>query len=268
MKLTTYALLAIGLALVPLAQAEDWSKTFTVSGEPTLRVETSDANIHVDTWDQSTIEARVTADGWKIGDGGLTVNGNQTGNAVEIEVRYPHTVHFGFHSGQYGRVDIEIHMPRRGAVDLHTGDGAIYLDRLQGKMDVLSGDGHQEISSVEGALHAHAGDGDMQVDGKFTALDLSTGDGSIEARAFPGSSIGSGWDLHAGDGSVTLKLPGDFAADVELHTGDGHITLDLPVAVEGRVGPSNISGKLNGGGGELRIHTGDGSIYLKKMDTV
>ena len=54
------------LAAAPLAQAEEWSKTFTLTGKPDLRVTTSDANIRVDTWDQNTIEARVTAEGWKI----------------------------------------------------------------------------------------------------------------------------------------------------------------------------------------------------------
>jgi hypothetical protein len=53
------------------ARAEEWSKTYSLTGKPDLRVETSDANIHVSTWDQNTIEARVTTTGYKIGDGGI-----------------------------------------------------------------------------------------------------------------------------------------------------------------------------------------------------
>ena len=49
------------LAAGAAAQAEQWSKTFTLTGKPDLRVETSDANISVDTWDQNTIAA--TSDG-------------------------------------------------------------------------------------------------------------------------------------------------------------------------------------------------------------
>ena len=44
------------------AHADEWSKTYTVSGKPDLRVETSDANIRVTTWDQNTIEAKVDHD--------------------------------------------------------------------------------------------------------------------------------------------------------------------------------------------------------------
>ena len=57
-------ILGLCLAAAPFAQAEEWSKTFTLTGKPDLRVTTSDANIRVDTWDQNTIEARVTAEGW------------------------------------------------------------------------------------------------------------------------------------------------------------------------------------------------------------
>src|SRR5258708_36736828 len=53
------------LAALP-ARADDWSKTYTLTGNPDLRVDTSDANIHVSTWDQNTIEARRTTTRHKI----------------------------------------------------------------------------------------------------------------------------------------------------------------------------------------------------------
>ena len=70
--------------------------------------------------------------------------------------------------------------------------------------------------------------------------------------------------LHTGDGSVTLNIPESLAADLALHTGDGHITLDLPVTVQGRYDSNRVEGKLNGGGSELRVETGDGSIRIGK----
>ena len=61
MKRAIWMLTGLYLALVPLARAEEWAKTFTLTGSPDLRVETSDANIRVDTWDEKKIEARVTS---------------------------------------------------------------------------------------------------------------------------------------------------------------------------------------------------------------
>jgi hypothetical protein len=259
-----FALVALGvcLAVAPFARADEWSKTYTITGKPDLRVETSDANIHVDTWDQKTIEARVTSDRYKIGAHGLRIEEHQSDDSVVLEIHFP-SVHlsFGVHSP---RVDVAIHMPREGRLNLHTGDGSIQLSNFKGEMDLQTGDGHQEINAVDGTLRARSGDGRITAAGRFDVLELGTGDGRIEARALSGSAMTSSWTLRTGDGSVTLELPVNFAADVDLHTSDGHIEADIPVAVEGRLGEKNIHGKINGGGNLLTVHTGDGSIRLQK----
>jgi DUF4097 and DUF4098 domain-containing protein YvlB len=190
----------------------------------------------------------------------LQVTDRQNGDAVEIELHFPHTIHVVSVGGR--RVDVEVHMPREGKVRLHTGDGAIRVTGLKGEMDVETGDGHEVFEDVEGTLRAQSGDGRIQAKGRFDGLQLKTGDGRIEAEALAGSNVGSGWELRTGDGSVQLNLPETFAADMELHTSDGHITLDMPVTVQGRYDSNRVEGKLNGGGGPLRIETGDGSIRL------
>jgi DUF4097 and DUF4098 domain-containing protein YvlB len=248
------------------ARADDWSKTYTLTGKPDLRVDTSDANIHVSTWDQNTIEAKVTTTRYKIGDDGIRIEEHQTGDTVEINVHYPHhgvTINWG-NSGIH-RVDIEIHMPREGRVDLRTEDGKIDLANFKGEMQLRSGDGSQELDGVDGKLRATTGDGHIRANGRFDELDLKTGDGRVEARALAGSSLATGWRLESGDGTVTLEVPENLAADVDLHTGDGHIDLDMPVTTEGKIREGEVHGKLNGGGNLLLIHTGDGSIRLRKI---
>lgn len=250
------------LAALP-AHADDWSKTYTLTGKPDLRVETSDANIRVSTWDQNTIEAKVTTTRYKIGDDGIRIEEHQTGDTVEIDVHYPHhgvTINWG----NSGHVEIDIHMPREGRVDLHTGDGKIELGNFKGEMQLRSGDGSQEIDSVDGKLRATTGDGHIRANGRFDELELKTGDGHLDARATGGSALATGWRLESGDGTVTLEVPENLAADVDLHTGDGHIDLDMPVTTLGKIRENEVHGKLNGGGNLLVIHTGDGSIRLRK----
>ncbi len=106
--------LAVCAVAAAPAHADEWSKTYTVSGKPDLRVETSDANIRVTTWDQNTIEAKVTTTRYKIGDGGIRVEERQNGDSVEIDVRYPH--HDFVMGWSSHRVDIIIQMPREGHV--------------------------------------------------------------------------------------------------------------------------------------------------------
>ncbi len=245
------------------ARADDWSKTYTIGGKPDLRVDTSDANIRVFTWEQNTIEAKVTTTRYKIGNDGIHIEEHQSGDVVEINVRYPHHgISIGPSSNH--RVDVDIHMPREGRVSLHTGDGKIELGNFKGEMLLHSGDGSLEISAVDGKLRAISGDGRIRADGRFDELDLKTGDGRVEARAAAGSALANSWRLESGDGMVTLEVPENLSANVDLHTGDGHIDLDVPITTEGKIREGEVHGKLNGGGNLLTIHTGDGSIRLRK----
>jgi len=127
-----------------------------------------------------------------------------------------------------------------------------------------SGDGSQEIDGVDGKLRATTGDGHIRANGRFDELELKTGDGRVDARAAAGSALATSWRLESGDGTVTLEVPENLAADVDLHTGDGHIDLDMPITTAGKIRENEVRGKLNGGGNLLVIHTGDGSIRLRK----
>ena len=65
------------------------------------------------------IEARVTSNKWGFGQGGIEVIDHQTGDSVELEVRFPHGIHIMSIGDR--RMMIEIDMPREGKVRLHTG---------------------------------------------------------------------------------------------------------------------------------------------------
>jgi len=259
----SFAILTLALAAALPARADEWSKTFNLTGKPDLRVETSDANIRVNTWDQNTIQATVTTVRYKIGDDGIKIEEHQTGDVVELDVHYPHTHGLTIDWGQR-RVDIVIHMPREGKVNLRTEDGKIEIAGFKGEMDLHSGDGSETLDAVDGKLHATTGDGHIRANGRFDELDLKTGDGHVEVRAGAGSSLNTSWRLETGDGNVTLEIPGNMAADADLHTGDGHIDLDMPITTQGQIRENEVRGKLNGGGNLMTIRTGDGSIHLRK----
>lgn len=261
MRRISFLIIAI-LAMSSFVFADEWNKTYNITGKPTLKVETSDAAIQVTAWDKPSIAAHVATEGYKIGPDGIRIVEHQTGNVVELEVRFPHReFHFGF---SHTRVDIEVQVPREATVALRTGDGRIRVSGIKGNVDTWSGDGSQEINAVDGILRAHTGDGHITASGRFDGLELNTGDGPIETTAIAGSKVAQDWLLRTGDGSITLRVPEKLAADVDLHTNDGHINLDLPVEVSGRMGSNNIRGRLNGGGRLLSIRTGDGSITLER----
>ncbi|MGB6386805.1 MAG: DUF4097 family beta strand repeat-containing protein [Terriglobales bacterium] len=246
MRKITLSLSVAVVAFTSFAYADDWSKTYELGSKPELRVEAHDANVHIEVWDQNKIDVRVTTHGIHIGSGGLEIVEHQQGNAVDIELREPHQAHF-FVGIEPHRAELEIHMPRSAKVNVHTGDGAVLAKGLEGDLDFTTGDGSLEIEDVDGSLHAH------------------TSDGRVEVEARPGSQLREAWNISSSDGSLTLRLPGDLAADIALHTSDGSITTNIPIAVQGNFGHHDIHGKMNGGGNLLTVHTSDGSVTLDKF---
>ncbi len=260
-------LVVVLMVLPVLARADEWTKIYTLTGKPELRVATSDADIRVETGTQNTIDVRVVTAGYKIGSGGIQIDEHQSGNAVDLNVKFPQHHHFGITLNMGTRshhVEIIVRMPQQGQVDLETGDGNIRLHGLKGEMDLKSGDGGEDIEEVDGHLRAHTSDGHIRASGRFDELDLTTGDGHIEATVLPGSAVSQSWNVHTGDGSVHLQVPPDLSADVDFQTGDGHISLDVPVTVSGELRSNHVRGKLNNGGNLLTVHTGDGSIEIHK----
>ncbi|HEV8041229.1 MAG TPA: DUF4097 family beta strand repeat-containing protein [Bryobacteraceae bacterium] len=253
-----------GLLASAALLADEWpAKKYAISGHAELRVDANDGSVTIRTWDRKEIEARVFTTGWKIGPGEVTVVDHQTGDHVELEVRIPHS-HFRLDFGQRS-VRVELQVPREIRTDIHTGDGSITVDGLHGETRLSTGDGHIEADRLDGALDAQTGDGRMRVRGRFDLLNLHTGDGSIEADIENGSKISSEWRVRTGDGHVTLRLPSNFAADLDVHTGDGHIDSDLPVTVSGLRRENELRGKLNSGGPPLVVRTNDGSIRLERL---
>jgi Toastrack DUF4097 len=279
----TLLLLATATVAVtaPPAHADDWSKTYAINGRADLHVQTDDGSVTITSADQNNIYAHVTTTKYAIGSSGVTIEENQSGNSVNIHVRMPH-FHWGFW-GNNGSVHVDLRVPRNlnldvntgdgdvttqpvsGNIRITTGDGNINANGIHGQIYLHSGDGRIEGSGMDGALQVDTGDGHITIDGRFDALQVQTGDGSIDASAASGSKIQDGWNLHSGDGRITLRVANDLNAELDAHTGDGSITVDVPITVSGSLNRSSVRGKLNAGGGLLKISSGDGSIHLEKI---
>jgi len=190
----------------------------------------------------------------EIDEGSLRLHVSNSGN-IEVDLEDKHVEESDVHFRQNGscvdlRVDgesdLDLDVPASTAVKMATGDGDI------------------DIISFDGAVEASTHDGSIDARGRFDRLHLTTDDGHIEVEALAGSRIASEWELHTGDGSITIRLPRDFAADLDATTGDGHISIDLPFT-SAKFDEHCVRGKLNGGGPLLTLHTDDGSIEIEPL---
>jgi hypothetical protein len=252
-----------GPALAASAEVIRYEKTFPTTGRPALVLQADDASVHVTTWDRPAVGIRVSTRGWSVGATPITVNAWQSGDRVLCEVREPHRAVSFTIGSRTTRVDVS--MPRDADLDVSTGDGGVEAEGLRGDLRLTTGDGHIRAWDLDGSLVASSGDGSITLDGRFDRLEVGTSDGRVNVTAREGSRLASAWDLHSGDGSLTLRLPSTLRADVDLHTGDGSLKVDLPVEVSGRMQRHSVFGRMNGGGPLLRMRTGDGAIRLERL---
>jgi DUF4097 and DUF4098 domain-containing protein YvlB len=281
---TAVGTVAGALALAAPARADQWERTFKLTGKPELRIDTNDGAIEVASSSAAEIHVRVWTSGWRISSDEVRITREaQEGNRVEVEVRVPRSRWSWGFSSIHRDVRVEVTVPREANMDLHTGDGhmtvrgvsgeirldtgdgSLTTDDLRGNLRFHTGDGHIDGTNLDGSLDADTGDGHMRIRGRFDGLRLRTGDGSITAEAVTGSKMHADWSVTTGDGSIRLRLPDGFAASVDLHTGDGAISSQLPITVSGSLNKTTMRGQINGGGATLVVRTGDGSIRIERV---
>lgn len=271
------AVVAGGVSSV--ARADDWSKTYAISGHANLNVTTDDGEVNVTGADQKQIVAKVTTWGWKIGPNDVDIQESQVGDNVTITVKTPHWTFGWGHKGL--RIDLVV--PRDLDANIHTSDGNVSVEgaggnlrvetsdgnvttqSLHGNILVHTGDGNITGQGFDGSLDAQSGDGNMTVQGRFDTVHVKSGDGNVEVDAANGSKVAARWEILSGDGRVELRLPANLQADLNATTGDGEITLGIPVQVLGTISRSSVHGKLNGGGMEIAVRSGDGSIHVESL---
>lgn len=262
-----------------------WSKTYPLSGEPTLVFETGDAGVDIHACSSChEIRIHVEVEGKKLSD--YHLEESQTGDQVHFKLWARE--HVGFYiAPRHSHMQVTVETPAQltlqaktadgdvavkglaGDLNLTTGDGSVTLDHLAGNLRLKSGDGHVRITDASGTVEARTSDGSLAVDGVFHAVTLHTSDASLDVNLRPGSKLTSASSIQSSDGSVTLRVPGDFAADLDVHTSDGHVDCALPLTMDhyhSNGGDSHqLRGRVNGGGTPLTIHTSDGNVKIESI---
>jgi len=283
----TLASLTLLPALTALAQDSDhsWSKTYPVTARPTLIFETSDASVDFHPCgDCHQISIHVEVVGHKLSD--YRLEEGQTGN--EVHFAFKELPHIGVHiTWHMERTHVTVETPAQltlqartsdgnvnvtglqGDLSLATGDGDVTLDHTSGDLHIKAGDGHVKITNAEGAIDARSSDGSLTVDGQFHVLALHTSDGQLDLNLRPGTKLTEASTVQSSDGSVTIHVPQNFAADLNVHSSDGHVDCSLPLTMDhyqsGGGDGHELHGKLNGGGTPLTIHTSDGNVKIEQF---
>ena len=276
------------------------TKTFKVTGQPQLVLDTFDGAIELHSWDRPEVEVEVEKRAMEqtLLDE-IKITTEQKGDAITIKVTGPTRQQFrgvtvGVHISPTARLRVAV--PRNSNIQATSGDGSIRAEALDGTLLLTTVDGSVVGSRLGGDIKVRTGDGSIRLDHSTGTLDLETtdgtivlddakpsvlkartGDGSIRAGIEPDTVMTDNWDLTTSDGTVVLTLPDPFNAELDAETSDGSVRSSHPLLeddrAERRQGEGSderrerrrtLRSKMGEGGKLLKIRTGDGSIRIER----
>jgi DUF4097 and DUF4098 domain-containing protein YvlB len=270
-------------ALPALAQltGHDWQKTYSLSGTPTLTIETGDSGLDIQSCGKCKeirVQVHATRDLNE-----YRLEEHQDSDHIYFSFKEkPHIGRFNWRSEAGTKVTVEVpsHLDLEaktsdgnltareltGKLQVHAGDGSVTLEDVHGDLHLGTSDGNVVVRRATGTLEARGSDGHMQIDGQFNAVQLQTSDGNLDFTLAPGSQLNAASRIESSDGQVVLHVPSTLTADLDISTSDGHLDCALPLTMDHYDSSGNhLHGRLNGGGTPLSVHTSDGNVRIAAL---
>ncbi len=158
-------------------------------------------------------------------------------------------------------IDLKITVPMGSSATLSTvNDGDIEVENLDGELDLHNTNGEIHAKEVKGPVSAATINGDVSITLKRSAAPAPMAFSTL-------------------NGDIDVTFPADFKADIRLRSDNGEIYSDFEVALgstkpeieEKREGgryrmvvAREMTGKINGGGPEIRLQTFNGDLLLRR----
>lgn len=278
MRFTILLVLAAILVLPLDSVAQDSDKReretmiderFSVNEGGTLEIDVGDADVEVVNGSSSEVHVEVILTARNLTDRAReyyerqNFSVTQSGNTVRVETDRRRRINFDWNDWRnHPSIYVRVSAPETFDADLHTSDGDISVESLNGDIRLKTSDGDVVVGDLNGAT-----------------LSLSTSDGNIQIDALDGEII----DIHTSDGELDLGTitaeritartsDGDIRAislngDAEIKTSDGDIDID------GVNGPAFFARTSDGtitvnelSAGRSTVRSSDGDITLRRVE--
>ncbi len=142
------------------------------------------------------------------------------------------------------QVDFDVQVPAGVKFSGHTVNGDIEATNLGADVDAASVNGGIRVTAL-GLVRAHTVNG---------GIDVTMG------RADWSGTL----DFATVNGGIDVALPANTSAEVEASTVNGGLSTDFPLTVQGRFLKNQIRGTIGQGGRQLKLHTVNGGIEIRK----
>jgi hypothetical protein len=272
--MTAFTALLATLAVPAWATEATFERNLTVSGRVDLAINNGSGFIHLTNGPAGHVHifARVHSS-WGTSDDAVQEIAahppvQQIGNIVRIgaihralnnvnidyEIQAPADAYLDAASGSGNITDDGV-----GAnAKLSTGSGSIQATGLKGGFTVGTGSGNIDAEQVSpGDVKANTGSGSIELKNLHGGLHAGTGSGHVKVEGSPTAS----WRIHTGSGGVELWTE-NAGLTLDASTGSGGIHTDREISSQGTIDHHHVKGTIRGGGPEVRVETGSGSIKV------
>jgi DUF4097 and DUF4098 domain-containing protein YvlB len=140
-------------------------------------------------------------------------------------------------------VEYQLLVPKSIDLNIETTNGKVYCQQIKGRLRLNSTNGKITAREIEGLVRSKTTNGSLDIE--FISVP------SDEEINFSTTN-----------GSITLRLPENYGAEVNLKTTNGHIDSDFSYTEQGDWSRQHVSGIIGDGTGTLYCHTTNGSIRL------
>ncbi len=266
----------IGLALVvsacdstggqaAVASEAKVSQSFSVDPDVKVTITTYNGAIEIRAGGEDQVKVDVTRRGGGKTDAeakadldNIQLSLTQAGGAVKL---------IASHKGQVpndSAASFVVSVPSGAALNVTLDNGTVVVDGVKGAVTATAGNGDVTIRGVEKAvLAARTTNGNVTLAGReIASLTASSSNGDV---SFDGSLAESkaANRIDVGNGSATLKLPGDAQFSIDALTANGSLTSDFEF--QGNTSPKSIKGTIGTSPAfAIVIRVKNGSIAIKK----
>ncbi len=223
-----------------------------------LELDNSNGGVEVQSWDKNEVEIKAYKK-VRAGSSGqaeelmqeLKIEVVQTATEIKIETITPQTMKKdgGFFNWLFNgdnnsfSVEYELKVPKSIDLNIKTTNGKIYCQQIKGRLRLNSTNGKITAREIEGLVRSKTTNGSLDIE----LLSVP-----------PDEEI----NFSTTNGSITLRLPENYGAEVNLKTTNGHIDSDFSYSEQRDWSRQHVSGIIGDGAGSLYCHTTNGSIRL------
>ncbi len=148
-----------------------------------------------------------------------------------------------------------------GAIDIETSGGRIETNGGSGILHAITAGGPIKVENFNGDAKVESSGGQLALANVRGKLDAETAGGFISAKL--SSPVLGDVRLETSAGAIEVIVPSDAGLTINAETSVGSVRSDLPIASRTRTDNDTLEGTINGGGKQLHLRSGAGSISIK-----